>query len=376
VTDANYKHTLSLVRMLAREGHEIYVLGRKKLNQAFHSKYVKGIICTNEQDITRIVDYAARRFSIDTFLPVNEQSTGDTVRRLKGLPKSVKTLLPSLDMFRTFSSKALTFKAMKQVIPEYIPKTFSPESLDEYRRIARQIPLPAVVKLEFGMGGSEGLRYCRNEQAVGEAVQEKLRFHQRPVIQEYVAGHGEGMFIVAKAGKIYAFYQHQRLAEYPVTGGPSVFAKSIYHRDLERIARRILDKYPWTGVAMFEFRRNLQGVPKLIEINAKFWGSLELAAHCNVNIPHIAVQLAHDEHVTIQRSYLLDVKQSWPIPYGIFYLFSSRRWSRLPQILFPNNVDRFTDISLRDPLPNLLQLQGLLVKPLRSVRQIGKGFKQ
>jgi predicted ATP-grasp superfamily ATP-dependent carboligase len=373
VTDASYKHTLSVVRMLAREGHGVYVVGKKKLHQALHSRYVKGSFCSTEPDVTKIVRYAVQRFAIDTFLPVGQESIGKAVESASGLPKSVKTLLPDREMFRVFNSKALTFKAMAGVIPENIPKTFSPRTLAEFRAESDQVPLPAVVKPALGLGGSEGLRYCRDQRSLREATEEQFRDGDWPVIQEYVSGQGEGMFIVAKAGRIYGYYQHQRLAEYPVAGGPSVLARSIFRRDLVRIVLRILKTFPWTGVAMFEFRRNRQGTPKLIEINPKFWGSIELAAHCGVNIPHVAVRLANGEPVPVQKSYLLDVRQSFPIPYGVYYILGSRKWRRIPEIFFPNNVNRFTDISLRDPLPNVLQLQGLFVKPLRVLKKTAKG---
>jgi predicted ATP-grasp superfamily ATP-dependent carboligase len=359
--------------MLAREGHKVYVVGRKPLHQALHSRYVKGMFCSAEPDIAKIVAYAVRRFAIDTFLPVGQESIGKAVESAANLPKSVRTLLPNPEMFRIFNSKASTFERMRKIVPDSTPTTFSPSSLKEFHARKDRIPFPVVVKPALGLGGSEGLRYCTDEPSLLEATKELFRRGDRPVIQEYVSGHGEGMFIVAKAGKIHAFYQHERLAEYPVTGGPSVLARSIFRPDLVRIVLRILREYPWNGVAMFEFRRNEQGAPKLIEINPKFWGSLELAAHCGVNIPHVAVSLANGESVPIQKSYQLNVRQSFPIPYGVYYVFSSRKWSRIPEIFFPNNVNRFTDISLRDPLPNLLQFQGLLAKPLRRLKKTTKG---
>jgi hypothetical protein len=49
-------------------------------------------------------------------------------------------------------------------------------------------------------------------------------------------------------------------------------------------AERILEALKWHGVAMVEFKRDTRdGVPKLLEINGRFWGSLQLAVDSGVD---------------------------------------------------------------------------------------------
>ena len=66
---------------------------------------------------------------------------------------------------------------------------------------------------------------------------------------------------------------HRRLREYPVTGGPSALAESIYDPMLMEQGLKLLDNLQWHGVAMVEFKKDERtGRYVLMEINPKFCG--------------------------------------------------------------------------------------------------------
>ena len=62
--------------------------------------------------------------------------------------------------------------------------------------------------------------------------------------------------------------------KFPVTGGRSVAAKSIYDKKLLKIGKSIIKKLRWNGVMMLEFKY-FNNDYYLIEANPKFWGSLD-----------------------------------------------------------------------------------------------------
>ena len=67
---------------------------------------------------------------------------------------------------------------------------------------------------------------------------------------------------------------HQRIREYPITGGSSTCAKSVYCDELKRIGLKILKELHWHGVAMVEFKkRTCNGTYVLMESNPNFSGS-------------------------------------------------------------------------------------------------------
>jgi predicted ATP-grasp superfamily ATP-dependent carboligase len=132
------------------------------------------------------------------------------------------------------------------------------------------------------------------------------------MIQEYVAGHGQGVFALYNHGKPLAFFAHRRLREKPPGGGVSVLSESIAtDPGLVSHARSLLDKVGWHGVAMVEFKVAADGTPYLMEINTRFWGSLQLAVDAGVDFPYLLYQLACGENPEPVDSYKTGIRLRW-----------------------------------------------------------------
>ena len=91
------------------------------------------------------------------------------------------------------------------------------------------------------------------------------------------------------AARPVAFFAHKRLRERPPWGGVSVLSESAEPDPrLKALARQLLDDACWHGVAMVEFKVAPDGTPYLMEINTRFWGSLQLAIDAGVDFPRPA----------------------------------------------------------------------------------------
>ena len=119
-------------------------------------------------------------------------------------------------------------------------------------------------------------------------------FNQHPfLVQAYVSGKGQGLFALYDRGKPVAFFAHKRLREKPPSGGVSVLSESVkVPPNLYYMGRRILDPVQWHGVAMVEFKVADNGIPYLMEVNARFWGSLQLAIDAGIDFPWLLYPLA------------------------------------------------------------------------------------
>jgi predicted ATP-grasp superfamily ATP-dependent carboligase len=108
---------------------------------------------------------------------------------------------------------------------------------------------------------------------------------------------------------------HKRIRELYVMGGPSTCAESVYDSKLMDYGLRILKALKWHGVAMVEFKKDsTDGTFKLMEINPKFWGSLDLAIASSVNFPYLLYKMTIDGDVSPTFSYKNNVKFVWPFP--------------------------------------------------------------
>jgi predicted ATP-grasp superfamily ATP-dependent carboligase len=94
-------------------------------------------------------------------------------------------------------------------------------------------------------------------------------------------------------------------------------------------ARRILDPMQWHGVAMVEFKIDAAGRPWLIEVNARFWGSLQLAVDSGADFPWLLYQLAQGAHPDVPDGYAAGNRLRWWLGDldNLYARLKDRRWT-------------------------------------------------
>jgi predicted ATP-grasp superfamily ATP-dependent carboligase len=181
------------------------------------------------------------------------------------------------------------------------------------------VKFPAVLKPHRSMIYSNGawiascVQYANSVRELREIVDRNDYFNQHPfLIQELISGQGQGIFGLYDHGAPLAFFAHRRLREKPPSGGVSVLSESIAVDPVQReMAHSILGAVGWHGVAMVEFKVTPDGTPYLIEVNGRFWGSLQLAIDAGVDFPWLLYQLAVESPVDPMNGYAIGVKWRW-----------------------------------------------------------------
>jgi predicted ATP-grasp superfamily ATP-dependent carboligase len=133
------------------------------------------------------------------------------------------------------------------------------------------------------------------------------------LVQQRVVGPGVGIFLLLWDGEVIAQFAHRRLCEKPPSGGVSVYRESIaLDESLLARSRALLERFEWCGVAMVEYKVDSNtGKPYLMEVNGRFWGSLQLAIDAGVDFPGLLVAAALGENVTPRLSYKVGVRSRW-----------------------------------------------------------------
>jgi predicted ATP-grasp superfamily ATP-dependent carboligase len=353
LTDGNFKHTLAAVRSLGRQGAEVTVISHIPVSISFYSRYCHhhAIAPDPERDpgfADFLLEYV-RKNQFDVLLPVSFAAVMQVSRIREELEKCVHIALADTSALEIAGSKDRTIRYAEK-IGLCIPKTWYPRTEEEVQAIAREVSYPAVIK------GSEESGFVRYANAPEELV-EKYRVIARysPVIQEYITGEGYGFFALYNHGTARAIFMHRRLREYPVTGGPSAVAESIYDPALRDAGLSFLDSLKWHGVAMVEFKKDAKtGKFVLMEINPKFWGSLGLSIAAGVDFPYLTCRLALDGDIKPVFQYRTGVKYRWLLPADLFHVMTSP--GALPQFIrdFGDRTMQY-DIDMHDPAPTFMQ---------------------
>ncbi|MFW9975140.1 MAG: ATP-grasp domain-containing protein [Candidatus Thorarchaeota archaeon] len=363
LTDGSFKHTLAAVRSLGIKGIDSTVVDSSIFAQSFYSAFCKRryIIPTPSKSPKKYILHLRRileKHTHNVLLPIGWESNYYISTYRHQLEPLVSIPLADHDKMVIAANKDKTVKFASQ-IGVNTPKTFYPQTLEDIVEIAKNHEFPLVIKSSVDAG------YIFYAQSRDDLQKYFIKMKSlRPIVQEYIQGYGCGYFALYKDGKCLAQFMHRRLREYPISGGPSVAAEAYYSKDLQEQGKKLLDGLNWTGVAMVEFKRDMNdGKYKLMEINPKFWGSLELAIASGVDFPYLAYQMAMDVEFSPVMKYNTKMKFRWPFPGDLLHALETRSlrdfFSRFGDYRYQD------DIYLRDMGPLVMQF----MLTLNSVRK-------
>jgi predicted ATP-grasp superfamily ATP-dependent carboligase len=342
ITDADYKHTLGAVRTLGKRGIYVIAGSSSKRSQSFYSNYCKKRVVypdprKEEGFINFMLNYVKNN-EIDVLLPIGYLTTTVLSKHKDKFAPYVRIPIANYDSMKIASDKYKTMEFAKNLGVEI------PEMFDANDKIET---FPVVIK---GLKESGRIRYANSFEELSELKTEES------IVQEYIPGEGYGFFALFNKGKVRAIFMHKRVREYPITGGPSTVAESIYDEKIKEPGLKLLESLNWHGVAMVEFKKDFRdGKFKLMEINPKFWGSLDLATASGVDFPYLTVKMAVDGDVEPVFEYETGIKFRWLFPDDFLHLLAKPSSAKF---FIADFFDKNTkhNIWLSDIKPNLFQV--------------------
>jgi predicted ATP-grasp superfamily ATP-dependent carboligase len=175
---------------------------------------------------------------------------------------------------------------------------------------------PGNSKIRTWTGWVDGkVHYATDENALRKILANDIFMKYPFLIQKRIHGPGIGIFLLMKDGEVIAKFAHRRIREKPPSGGVSVLSESTEPpEDAMESAVRILEKIRWTGVAMVEFKVDIEeNISKLLEVNARFWGSLQLSVSSGVDFPYMLFRIAQGERIMNSGGYKVGLRSRWEL---------------------------------------------------------------
>jgi len=324
VTDGEERPALAITRSLGRRNRSVIVGAERQASLASVSRYCAGTVVypspsrAPEAFAGFLRDFVARA-AVDLVVPVTDVTTHIVAANRDALAAHTAVAAPALEAFALAADKAAVMRrAVACGIP--IPRTEFVDGLAGLDAVIGRVRYPAVVKparsriLTGGGWTYATVRYARCESALRELYRTTECLASHPsLIQERIVGQGTGVFVLCDHGRVRAAFAHRRLREKPPSGGVSVLCESIpVDPALLAQAERLLGPLGWHGVAMLEYKQDrASGTPFLMEVNGRFWGSLQLAIDAGVDFPHLCCQLALGEPLDDVPSYTAGVRNRW-----------------------------------------------------------------
>lgn len=328
VLDGEQRSALAVTRSLGRRGIRVAVGSESSPCLSSSSRYcaesfVYPSPCSDPAGFRRVLLNFTIESGPSILFPITDITLTEILLHRDELPKDILLPFDTYDRYMELSDKASLFRiARKLNVP--VPDTLLSADYDSQEAILRNasemgFPLvvkPGLSKIRTSSGWKDArIRYANNPESLREILALEY-FREHPfLIQKRVCGPGIGIFLLMKDGEVLAEFGHRRIREKPPSGGVSVLSESI---DIPRRAGdsaiKILEKIGWTGVAMVEFKLDqIEKTAKLLEVNARFWGSLQLSISAGVDFPFLLYRLAQGVRNERTRAYTVGLRSRWEL---------------------------------------------------------------
>ncbi|TKB66702.1 MAG: hypothetical protein E8D52_13485 [Nitrospira sp.] len=325
VTDGDERAALAVTRSLGQQGIEVVVGAMQIPSLAGVSCYctesfVSPSPVTNPDGYVASLLNVVRGKNIGMIFPITDLATTLVGAARAQFEPAVKLPIPSMTSYKRLSDKYTLMQLATQLqVP--IPDTvFVPAGGLTDALLGQVSAYPVVVKPACSMihvGGvwiKTAVHHARTREELQRLYRDITYLAEPSMIQRRVHGEGQGVFALMDRGAPIAIFAHRRLREKPPSGGVSVLRESMaVPKPLADDALRLLEAVDWHGVAMVEFKMDGErDRPVLMEVNGRWWGSLQLAVDAGINFPFLLYQLAMDHpRQSLPTGYRVGTRSRW-----------------------------------------------------------------
>ncbi|GAC1648826.1 MAG: hypothetical protein NVS4B3_04950 [Gemmatimonadaceae bacterium] len=326
VTDGEQRAALAVTRSLGAAGYAVHVCSRSGHSLGGASRFARGDhtvpdALTAPDRFTGGLEAVVARINADILLPITEAALVAVLPRRARFP-GLLIPFPEADIFRAVSDKerlVVEGRAVGLAIPEGTTLRAAEDLSDQ---LVRTLRYPVVVKparsvsggtLSGRPGAMHSVQHATDAEALRNVIGSLEPTAFPALVQTRILGPGVGIFLLVWNGRTIATFAHRRLREKPPSGGVSVYSESVVADPaLVRSSEALLARFGWSGVAMVEYKVDARtGRPYLMEVNGRFWGSLQLAIDAGVDFPKMLVDAAAGRIPAPVTAYQAGARNRW-----------------------------------------------------------------
>jgi predicted ATP-grasp superfamily ATP-dependent carboligase len=330
VLDGEQRAALAVTRSLGRRGVTVFVGSEKGPSLSSCSRYCSKsfVYPTPYRDpagfLQSLIGFA--KSCGDTVLfPITDVALTEILLHKEILPGNLRVPFDSYDKYAQLTDKINLFR-MARELNVNVPSTLLSTDYDLRNpeiivKNVSEFGFPVVIKscaskIRTDSGWMDSrVNYANSEENLRKILAQEIYLKFPFLVQKRINGPGIGIFFLMKEGQVLAKFAHRRIREKPPSGGVSVLSEGIDPpQEAADAALKILERIRWTGIAMVEFKIDSQEkVAKLLEVNARFWGSLQLSIFSGVDFPYLLFCLARGEDIVKPEGYTVGVQSRWEL---------------------------------------------------------------
>jgi predicted ATP-grasp superfamily ATP-dependent carboligase len=206
--------------------------------------------------------------------------------------RAVKSILDKLELANIAARQGID-----------VPVTVACRTIDEIKRVSKEVPFPLVMKPRFAhqwrvggawqmVGARKAILVQSREQLLDE-YSAVISVNPEVLLQEYVSGEETDIVVcccyIGRNGELRAYFTARKLRQNPPLFGTGCALEAADIPEIVPLAARLLKSSGYTGLAEVEFKHDkANGTFYLIEVNPRHWDQHELGTLVGVNLTWVA----------------------------------------------------------------------------------------
>ena len=295
IPDGNSTWALTVMNCLSQNSdYKFFVLSDKKRTATKYSKYTsyyKFYKKTSDKEWLEIISKEVKDQNISIIIPIAEDAIGFFINNSHDLPNSVKVIpLPEIGNFEIAINKHKLSRFLNEHdLPHPKYQYFS--SFESYSNEEFDLQFPVLIKPLDEKGGY-GIVKFKGQKELDKYLNKHSNFSEL-FIQEYIEGYDIDCSVLCLNGKILTHTIQKGKLSGHNSFAPQLSFDFLRNDTLLDVVAKLMQELDWSGVAHIDLRYDEnKNDYKIIEINARFWGSVEGSRFAGINFPELAVQLA------------------------------------------------------------------------------------
>jgi len=272
---------LAVVRSLGKNNIDFQVVSTTKNTLAWHSRYCKKTV-VDRNDLS----FFSKLSGEDVVFPMIEE----TMLLLAKNKSKLKCRLgfSEFETLQTTCDKSLLIQhAMDHNIP--CPKSYVIKKPEDIQACISAIDFPTILKPSRGAGG-KGIRSVESPDLLPAIAEQFLSDNGHFLLQEkitYTTKYTIGA-LCNSDHDLRRVCVLKELRNFPVETGQACYVETVSEPKLVKFAESLLKSLNFVGIADIDLVIDARdNQPKLMEINPRFWGSLQAAINAGVDFPSL-----------------------------------------------------------------------------------------